>query len=970
MAFSLKDLVKISDYIWEVPKSFREDMRVPARIFASEKLLNEIASDNSINQLVNLTTLPGIQKYSLAMPDIHEGYGAPIGGVAGIDINDGVISPGMCLTGDTKILHFFGYYLPIFKFKNKIKDKIKCISFDKKEIENTEIINFFKLKAKPFIYQITTLTGQKIKATPDHPFYTPKGMVELNKLKIGDKIALYPFEGVEYKISKETILVDEKDIKKHFKILKQDPQGHGLSQIINQLKKRDLLPLKTSSFKFAILLKIIGYILGDGYMGILNNKSKKSKETIISFYGNKKDLLEIKKDLKLIGFNFYLSERKRKHTIKTLYKTYSFARSQAELHLNSSSLFILLKALGVPDGNKTKQNFRVPKFIFKLPLWQKRLFLAGFFGAELSSPKIFKNNTFNFYTPVLSINKRKKYIKSGKEFLNDIAMLLKDFNVETKKISLRKEQKNIDGETSYRLRLILSSTPKNLLNLWSKIGFEYQKEKSFLANAGVHFLRYKINFIKNKILNSGIKSRKGLIVLNKNNDEDIENFVLNNSRNLARPHKKEILDFNEFISKFKFGSSGIFWDEIVKIEKIKFNGFVYDFTVSHKNHNFIANNFIVSNCGYDINCGVRLLKSNLTYDEVKAYLANLTKEFYREIPSGVGRGGRLKLNNQELDRILEGGAKRIVEMGYGNEKDLEHIESNGKLNEANANCVSKTAKERGRDQLGTIGAGNHFVEIDKVEKIFDNEIAQKLGLFENQICILIHTGSRGLGHQVATDYIKKMLSVLSKYEIELPDRELACAPFLSSEGQEYFSAMSAAANFAWANRELITWEVRRAWQNVLGKKSAKELEILYDVAHNIAKIEEYEIDGKIKKLIVHRKGATRAFPNQPVLIPGSMGTASYVLMGQQKSLEYSFGSTCHGAGRRMSRAKAKKTIRGSELKKELENRGIAIEAGSMSGLAEEAPEAYKDVNEVVEIVHQIGIAKKLAKLKPIGVIKG
>jgi len=969
MAFSRKDLVKISDYIWEVPKSFREDMRVPARIFASEKLLDEILSDNSINQLVNLTTLPGIQKYSLAMPDIHEGYGAPIGGVAGIDINEGgVISPGMCVVGSTKILHSFGYYLPIFKFKNKIKEKIKCISFNKKEIEDTEIIKFFKIKTKPYIYQITTLTGQKIKATPDHPFYTPKGMIELNKLKIGDRIALYPFEGVKYEKPSKTILVDEDDIKKHFKILQQDAKGHGLSQIINQLKKRNLLPLSASSFKFAILLKIMGYILGDGYMGIVNNKNKKT--VVICFYGNRNDLLDIKKDLKLIGFKSTLFERNRTHQIKTIYKTYSFTRKQAELHLGSSSLFILLKALGLPSGNKAKQDFRVPKFIFKLPLWQKRLFLASFFGAELSSPKIFKNRTFNFYTPVLGINKREKYIDSGKKFLEDISKLLKDFDIETKKISLRKEQKNIDGETSYRLRLILSSTPKNLLNLWSKISFEYQKEKSFFANASVHFLRYKINFIKNKILNLGIKSRKGLIVWNKNNDEDIENFVFNNNRNLARPHKNEVLDFNEFISKFKFGNNGIFWDEIVKIEKIKFNGFVYDFTVNHKNHNFIANNFIVSNCGYDINCGVRLLKSNLTYDEIKAYLAELTKEFYREIPSGVGRGGRLKLNNQELDRILEGGARRIIEMGYGDEKDLERIESNGKLNEANADYVSKTAKERGRDQLGTIGAGNHFVEIDKVEKIFDKEMAEKFGLFENQICILIHTGSRGLGHQVATDYIRKMLSVLSKYEIELPDRELACAPFLSPEGQEYFFAMSSAANFAWANRELITWEVRKAWQNVLGKKSAKELEILYDVAHNIAKIEEYEIEGKMKKLIVHRKGATRAFPNQPVLIPGSMGTASYVLVGQQKSLEYSFGSTCHGAGRRMSRAKAKKTIRGSELKKELENRGIAVEAGSMSGLAEEAPEAYKDVNEVVEIVHQIGIAQKLTKLKPIGVIKG
>ncbi|MGC8776112.1 MAG: RtcB family protein [Minisyncoccia bacterium] len=387
---------------------------------------------------------------------------------------------------------------------------------------------------------------------------------------------------------------------------------------------------------------------------------------------------------------------------------------------------------------------------------------------------------------------------------------------------------------------------------------------------------------------------------------------------------------------------------------------------------FDSNEGIISpgGIGYDINCGVRLLKSNLNYDEVKAYLPNLAKELYREIPSGVGRGGRLNLNYEELDKILKYGAKRIIEIGYGNEKDLEHIESNGFLKEAEPEFVSKIAKERGRDQLGTIGAGNHFVEVDKISEIFDEETAKNFGLFKDQICVLIHTGSRGLGHQVATDYIRKMISVLSKYKINLADKELACAPFSSLEGQEYFKAMSAAANFAWANRELITWEVRRAWQKVLGKKEARQLEILYDVAHNIAKIEEYKINNEIKKLIVHRKGATRAFLNQPVLIPGSMGTASYVLLGQEKSLEISFGSTCHGAGRRMSRAKAKKQIRGSELKKELENKGIVIEAGSMSGLAEEAPQAYKDVSEVVEVVHQLGIAKKIAKLKPIAVIKG
>jgi tRNA-splicing ligase RtcB len=374
--------------------------------------------------------------------------------------------------------------------------------------------------------------------------------------------------------------------------------------------------------------------------------------------------------------------------------------------------------------------------------------------------------------------------------------------------------------------------------------------------------------------------------------------------------------------------------------------------------------------GYDINCGVRLLISNLNFDEIKDYLSKLVQEIYNEVPSGVGRGGRLNLNNQELDRVLKGGAKRIIEIGYGDAKDLDSIESNGYLDDALPEYISKTAKERGRDQLGTIGAGNHFVEVDKISQIFDEKLAQSLGLFKNQICILIHTGSRGLGHQVATDYIKKMLQVESKYGIFLPDKELACAPYLSEEGQNYFRAMCGAANFAWANRQLITWEVRRAWKNTLGSKSAKELKILYDVAHNIAKIEEYEINGKIKKLIIHRKGATRAFLNQPVLIPGSMGTCSYVLLGQEESLKKSFGSTCHGAGRRMSRTLAKKHIRGSELKKELEKQGIVICAGSMSGLAEEAPDAYKDVSEVVEVVHSLNIAKKIAKLKPVGVIKG
>ena len=373
--------------------------------------------------------------------------------------------------------------------------------------------------------------------------------------------------------------------------------------------------------------------------------------------------------------------------------------------------------------------------------------------------------------------------------------------------------------------------------------------------------------------------------------------------------------------------------------------------------------------GYDINCGVRLLRSERTLKDITPELEDLAHALYREIPSGVGKGGRLNLKGSDLDRVLEGGAARMVEMGYGESADLLQSESEGRLPDADASLVSEAAKARGKDQLGTMGAGNHFVEVGVVDEIFDAAEAARLGLKEGQITVLIHTGSRGLGHQIATDYIRLMMQAMPKYGITLPDRELACAPFSSPEGQDYWRAMSAGANFAWANRQLITWEVRKAWNDVLGREPG-ELAMVYDVAHNIAKIEEYSVNGGKQKLVVHRKGATRSFPGQPVLIPGSMGTASYLLVGQEGAMRESFGSSCHGAGRRMSRTEAKRRVRGDALKEELKARGIAIAAGSLSGLAEEAPQAYKDVEEVVSVVHGAGIAKKVARLRPVAVVKG
>ena len=383
--------------------------------------------------------------------------------------------------------------------------------------------------------------------------------------------------------------------------------------------------------------------------------------------------------------------------------------------------------------------------------------------------------------------------------------------------------------------------------------------------------------------------------------------------------------------------------------------------------------------GFDINCGIRMLRTGVHFDEIKDVIPKLTEALYHEVPSGVGRGGELKLSIKDLDKVLERGVEQMIEWGYATEEDRKHCESNGRLEGADPSKVSDRAKKRGRDQVGTLGAGNHFVEVQRVDKIFDSEAAEKLGLKDGEVVIMIHCGSRGLGHQVATDYIQKMLNSMPKYKIELPDRQLACAPFKSPEGQDYFKAMSAAANFAWANRQLITHQVRRVWDEIFGSPASRELKLIYDVAHNLAKVEEY--NGR--KVVVHRKGATRAFPpghpetpdlykdiGQPVLIPGSMGTASYVLVGQPGAMEKSFGSSCHGAGRVMSRTKAKKMVRGAELKEELEGRGISIAAGSIAGLAEEAPLAYKDVEEVVRVVDEVGLAKRVARLRPVGVVKG
>lgn len=382
--------------------------------------------------------------------------------------------------------------------------------------------------------------------------------------------------------------------------------------------------------------------------------------------------------------------------------------------------------------------------------------------------------------------------------------------------------------------------------------------------------------------------------------------------------------------------------------------------------------------GYDINCGVRLLASEVTADELgHSRLEAIVHDLSRAIPSGMGRGSHLQFNNGDFDRVLAEGCTYLAERGLATPEDLDSIEAHGSLRAADPRAVSERAKQRGGGQLGSIGSGNHFVEVQRVETVFDLAAAEALGLRTGQVVILVHTGSRGLGHQVCTDYVRAMDAVMARHGIQLPDRELACAPFDSPEGQKYFTAMCASANFAFSNRQAITYAARQVFQRALGDQG--HLRLVYDVAHNMAKLERHGDED----LVVHRKGATRAFGpshpetparykriGQPVLIPGSMGTASYALVGTDEGFNLSFGSTCHGAGRAMSRTAAKKVQSGAEVRKALEDKGIVVRCASAGELAEEAPHAYKDVDRVVDVVHHAGLARKVARLVPLGVIKG
>jgi tRNA-splicing ligase RtcB len=987
-----EDLIQISPVVYQVPRAFRHDMRVPAHFYADEDLLTKALEDRSLEQLVNTATLPGIVGQAMAMPDIHQGYGFPIGGVVATRLPDGVISPGgvgydiNCLSGDARILHDLGYTQAISDMADSwATATLRCQDFGIGQEASTPVVRYLRLRPNTPVYRLSTETGREIIATADHPFWTPDGMTQLARISPGGQVALLGFDGVPYEKPSDDIILTRADLEAL--LIHIGKSNTGLVQAMNHLDKLGLLPLRFSSPVLPHLLRVMGLVWGDG-----NIQLSADSKGATSCYGQVADLEALRRDILAVGFQpSRVYARTRHHVMQTAYQAYEFDNVETWIKVSSTAFAALLAALGVPIGNKAKSDWALPAWLTKATLWQKRLFLGALFGAEMNAPGTVTGHDFNFEPPVLALNKREMCVASGETWLNDIAHLLHDFGVETLPITRRYEQTNADGTRSVRLRLAIVSTPENLLRFWGRVGFECHQKKRALASIAVAYLHRKESIVaqRNEVAAQAATMRAAQISTAQikatlggplTNDRFIERSVSEGRRTGARIGQA-FMPFAEFLrdTTSTLGYSGMSWDTVTSVTLLpEFDGPVYDFTVAHGDHNFVANNFIVSNCG------VRVMGTHLDVDEIRPHLNKLADALYRYLPSGVGVKGHLHLNKAELDQILVDGSRWAQREGYARPEDVAHTEEGGRMAGADPTKVSKSAKERGIGQVGTLGSGNHFAEVDVITEIHDATAADALGLRQGQVVVQVHCGSRGLGHQVATDYIEQFQRASNRFNIQLPDRQLVCAPLDSPEGQSYLAAMACAANYAWANRQVLTHQIREAFEETLrGAVRQRDLFVIYDVAHNMAKIETHDVDGRDTKVCVHRKGATRAFGpghpeippdyraiGQPVLVPGSMGTASYILVGTAEAMQQTFGSCCHGAGRVMSRADAKRNVRGEQLRDELAGDGITIRAGSLAGLAEEAPQAYKDVDRVVAVVEAAGIAKIVARLEPLVVIKG
>jgi tRNA-splicing ligase RtcB len=974
-------LNKVDAFRYEIPRSYKPAMRTNGLVFIDESMLPQLRQDQAPEQVANVATMPGILGAAMAMPDIHWGYGFPIGGVAAFDYDEGVISPGgigydiNCLARGSSVLTSHGYRLAIDRFGDCWRQTPIASVNPRHKTTRTEIAAYMRFRANR-AYRVRTRTGMQITATADHPFLTPVGMVPLKELR-DLPVAIYPFRGVDYEVPPAFPVVTAEEALRPLNRAQRP-------QISKALMKRNLLPLTPRNPAFPYLLKVLGLALGDGHASL------RLPAPHVAFWGKREDLEDVRKDVARIGFRpSRVYVRTRHHKIRRGRRYHEFVHEEAWFRANSSALTALLHAMGLPVGNKAKQDFVLPAWLFHLPLWQKRLFLAALFGAEMSAPSTVTGHGYNLTCPTFSISKREGFQKTGTSVARQIRALIEGFGIRVRKVSEDVLKVPGSGEPSYRALVRVSSDSESLIRFFSTVNFEYNGYKRLLANAAAHYLTLKEMMLRDRLRSAkAAKTAKNAGVPVDQILDELASLYTSRSflahRLSGRGGKPRAWPpfptFTTFLERLEStaGTSGVVWDRILSIEEIPADE-VYDFTVADSNHNFIADSFVVSNCG------VRLVRTNLLAEDVRSNLRALTDACFENVPSGVGQGGITKVTRQDLAKLATEGVGWAVEKGYAWSGDPEHIEAHGRLEDADFSKISERAIARGKDQVGSLGAGNHFVEIQKVERVYDERAAKALGLGElGQVCVMVHTGSRGFGHQIATDYIEVCERVVKREKIDLPDLQLACAPIGSKEGLDYWRAMCCGANFAWNNRQLITYGVRNAFSKVLGQTpEALGMDIVYDVCHNIGKVEEHVIEGARRKVVVHRKGATRAFPaghpetpakyqsvGQPVLIPGDMGTYSFVLVGLPTAMERSFGSSCHGAGRQMSRKAASRKYDAHEVVKALDKHGIYLRAASRAGIVEEAPGAYKNVEDVVRVAEGAGLTKIVARLVPLGVVKG
>ncbi|SIR85419.1 tRNA-splicing ligase RtcB [Natronorubrum daqingense] len=953
-------LEQVREYVWEVPQT--GDMRTPARILASEALLEEITEDKTLEQISNTTHLPGITNHAICMPDGHQGYGFPVGGVGALDAENGCISPGAvgydinCLSGESDVLLEHGRRIPIEDLEDRFETETAMVASDEL---TTSPIQLFTGRDDAEVYEVETETGDTITATPDHPFQTPAGMRPLEELSEGDEVRLQPFRGVPDEEPEEFTVLSEADF------------SDANSQLVRALDDRGLLPLKSTDDAFNRLLKLVGFHTGDGAIG-------SGGQTW--FYGEPADLESIQDDIEAIGFTpSKIYERDRSHEIDGK----RFETTEYSVRANSKAFQNVLLALGAPDGRKIESNFTTPWFFDRLPNWQKALYAAAYFGAEMNAPAA--QHDKNLYCPKVSQTRVVDVADAGEEFMADLAAFLSDLGIETNEIERFETDSSADRET-IRLRLGIKNDSENLIRFFSSVGFRYNHEKRRKAVKALQYLKTKAAVIDHratiareaKAMADGgtpagdIKSEFDI------NERFIERSIWGGRSGRPRP-PAEFPGFDEYCETISVGDDYAVSTRIRSIELVDEEHSVYDIGVAHDAHNFIADGFVVSNCG------VRMMRTNLTYDDLKGREEELVDSLFANIPSGLGGGGVVEAGVDTVDEILARGVDWALENGHAVEDDLRHCEDEGMREGADPSKVSQKAKDRGKNQIGSLGSGNHFLEVQRVTDVFDDEVGDAFGLEEDQIVVLIHCGSRGLGHQTCNDYLRKIEKQHQGLLNQLPDKELAAAPAGSQLAEDYYAAMNAAINFAWVNRQLIMHRTREVFERVFDRSwEAMEMDLLYDVAHNIAKKETHDVDGEDRELFVHRKGATRAFPaghpevpkayrdvGQPVIIPGSMGAGSYVLRGGENSMDLTFGSTAHGAGRLMSRTQAKDEFWGGDVQDQLEEQDqIYVKAQSGATVAEEAPGVYKDVDEVVRISDELGIGDKVARTFPVCNIKG